>query len=189
MKVVDLINILEEHKDKELYHLNMGNPIKLSKSDVHLVEDNLFLELKGKNDLRFISDFEGLDHGFKPRFRTEQEMEIYRIQQKREERQFNYYFEVGAEVMIDEDVLFDIHKEQLSSLLGKKGVVKKCESSFHAYGQGKSYAHVVEWEGGYVTQDTDWNGANGEVEYDENFVPKNYLPTIYLIKAKDDSEN
>lgn len=189
MKVSDLIKKLEGHKDKELYHLNVGNPIKVSTLDIHIVGDNLFLELDGKHDFRFICDFESLDSGFTPRFRTEEELNIYKIQQKRESRQFNYHFEVGTEVMIDEEVLFDIHKEQLADLIGKKGVVKKCESNFHAYGQGKSYAHVVEWENGYKTQDTDWNGANEEVEYDENFVPKNYLPTIYLIKAKNDSEN
>lgn len=185
MKVSEFIKLLEDHKDKEFYHLNMGNPIQVSNIDIHIVDNNLFIEIEGKNDFRFISDFESLDSGFKPRMRTEVELDIYKIQKKREERQFNYYFEVGTEVMIDESILFDFHKEQVSHLLGKKGVVKKCESNFHAYGQGKAYAHVVEWETGYVTQDTDWTGVEGEVEYDENFVPKNYLPTIYLVKYEE----
>jgi hypothetical protein len=189
MKVSDLIKVLEEHKDKEFYHLNVGNPIQIQNIKTHIVGDVLFLEINGNHDFMYICEMESLDHGFTPRMRTESEMDLYKIQKKRDERNFNYYFEVGTEVMIDEEVLFDIHKEQLAHLLGKKGVVKKCESNFHAYGQGKSYAHVVEWENGYKTQDTDWNGANEEVEYDENFVPKNYLPTIYLIKFKDDTKD
>jgi hypothetical protein len=180
MKVSDLIKILEEHKDKDLYHLNIGNPIEVKTLNHHIVNDCFFLEMKGSHDFRFVSEMESIDDGFTPRLRTEQEMDLYTIQQKREGRQFNYYFPVGSEVMIDEEVLFDFHKEQLSHLIGLKGIVKKSESNFHAYGQGKSYAHVVEWENGTKTQDTDWIGEE-DVEYDEKtFMPKNYLSTIFL---------
>jgi hypothetical protein len=188
MKVSDLIKVLEEHKDKEFYHLSTGNPNYVSNIDIHIVDDNLFLEISGKHDLRFICDFESLDSGFTPRLRTEKELDIYRIQQKRESRQFDYYFDVGTEVVIDEDVLFSFHQEKFVNLLGKKGIIKKCESNFHAYGHGKSYSHVVEWENGYITQDTDWDGTKGDVECDELGVPKNYLPTIYLIKSESPSE-
>lgn len=180
MKVSDLIKILEEHKDKDLYHLNIGNPIEVKTLNHHIVNDCFFLEMKGSHDFRFVSEMESIDDGFTPRLRTEQEMDLYTIQQKREGRQFNYYFPVGSEVMIDEEVLFDFHKEQFSHLIGLKGIIKKSESNFHAYGQGKSYAHVVEWENGTKTQDTDWAGEE-DVEYDEKtFMPKNYLSTIFL---------
>jgi hypothetical protein len=59
--------------------------------------------------------------------------------------------------------------------------VKKSESNFHAYGQGKSYAHVVEWEDGSKTQDTDWI-VEEDFEYYEAMVPKNYLASIFLKK-------
>ena len=180
MKVSDLIKILEEHRDKELYHLNIGNPIDIQNIKTHIVDNCLFLEIKGKHDFRFISDMESLDEGFKPRLRTDDEMRIFDIQKKREQRQFNYYFDVDTEVMIDEEVLFDFHKDKFHHLFGKKGVVKKCESNFHAYGQGKSYAHVIEWEDGSKTQDTDWTQEG--VEYDVDFLPKNYLSTIFLKK-------
>ena len=183
MKVSDLIKILEEHKDKEFYHLNVGNPIEVKTINHHIVDDYFFLEIKGSNDLRFISEMESIDDGFTPRFRTEQEMQLYKMQQIRESREFNYDLPVGSEVVIDEDVLFDFHKEKFSHLIGIRGVVKKSESNFHAYGQGKSYAHVIEWEDGTKTQDTDWNGEE-DVEYDETtFMPKNFLSTIFLKKA------
>jgi len=182
MKVSDLIHILEEHKDKDFYHLNFANPIQVSGVETQVVEDVLFLKIKGNHDFRYISDMESLDEGFVPRLRSEEEMNIFKIQKKREERNFNYFFPVGSEVMIDEEVIFDFHKTQFSDLLGKKGIVKKSESNFHAYGQGKSYAHVVEWENGYITQDTDW--VDGNIEYDESGVPKNFLSTIYLTTYK-----
>lgn len=184
MKVSDLINVLEEHKDKEFYHLNVGNPIQINDIKTHIVDNVLFLEIQGKHDHRYISEMEGLDYGFTPRLRTESEMDLHKKQMIRESRVFNYYFEVGTEVMLDDELLFDILKEKLKHLIGLKGIVKKCESNFHAYGQGKSYAHVVEWEDGSITQDTDWTDEK-EVEYDtESFVPKNYLASIYLKKAE-----
>lgn len=180
MKVSDLIKILEEHRDKEFYHLNTGNPIEVKTLNHHIVGDYFFLELKGTHDFRFISEMESIDDGFTPRFRSGDELRIYEIQKKREERMFNYSFEVGTEVMIDEELLFDFHKEKFPHLFGLKGVVKKSESNFHAYGQGKSYAHVVEWEDGSKTQDTDW--VEEGVEYDEAGLPKNYLASIFLKK-------
>ena len=182
MKVSDLIKILEEHRDKEFYHLNVGNPIEVKNLNHHIVGDCFFLEIKGTHDFRFISEMESIDDGFTPRFRTGQELDLYKIQQIRESRQWDYCLPVGSEVMIDEEILFDFHKEKISHLIGLKGIVKKSESNFHAYGQGKSYAHVVEWEDGSKTQDTDWIGEE-DVEYDsDTFVPKNYLASIFLKK-------
>ena len=43
MKVSDLIKILEEHRDKEFYHLNMGNPIEVKTLNHHIVGDYFFL--------------------------------------------------------------------------------------------------------------------------------------------------
>ena len=43
MKVSDLIKILEEHKDKEFYHLNLGNPIEVKTINHHIVDDYFFL--------------------------------------------------------------------------------------------------------------------------------------------------
>lgn len=182
MKVSDLIKILEEHGDKEFYHLSTGNPIEVKTLNHHIVGDYFFLEMKGSHDFRFISEMESIDDGFTPRFRTESEMDLHRIQQIRESRQFEYYFPVGTEVMIDEEILFNFHTEKISQLIGLKGIVKKSESNFHAYGQGKTYAHVVEWEDGSKTQDTDWTGED-KVEYDpKTYMPKNYLASMFLKK-------
>lgn len=184
MKVSDLIKVLEEHKDKDFYHLNMGNPVEIQKIKTHIVGDALFLEINGKHDFRYISEMENLDYGFTPRLRTEQEMDLYRKQQIIESREFEYQFAVGEEVMLDDEIMFDILKEKVQYLIGLKGIVKKCVPGLKTYREGTNYAHVVEWEDGTITQDTDFRGEEN-VEYDEDtYMPKNYLSSIYLKKAE-----
>ena len=178
MIVSDLIKILEKHKDKKLYFLNVSGTNEVKEIKKQIVDDNFFLELIQKPDHKFMADFVSLKDGFSVRLRTEEEMESYRKSKIREQRQFDYYFKEGMEVMIDEEVLFEIDREKLSHLFGKKGIVKKCDSDLHAFAYGTSYYHVVEWEDGTKTQDGDFEAG---CEYDEQtFMPKNYVPTIYL---------
>lgn len=178
MKVSDLIKVLEQYKDKELYVLNIAGTNEVIKIKNQVIGEYFFLELTQKPDHKFMSDFISLQDGFSVRLRTEEELDSYRKGKIREDRQFNYYFKVGSEVMIDEEVLLDMDREKLSHLFGKKGIVKKCNSDLHAFAHGTSYYHVVEWDGGETTQDGDFGEG---VEYDiASFMPKNYVPTIYL---------
>lgn len=182
MKVSDLINVLLEHKDKNLYFLNSGSVNDILKIKKQIIGDDFCLDLEQKPEHKFIADFNGLKEGFSVRIRTDVEMEALRKAKIREERQFNYSFEEGSEVMIDEDVVLNNDTQRLSHLFGKKGIVKKCNWDIHAYGQGRSYYHIVDWGDGEKTQDGDF-GEN--TEYDPvTHMPKNYVPTIYLKAAK-----
>ena len=184
MKVSDLIKVLEEYKDLELYHLNVGNPIEVNNIKTHVLEDCLFLELKGMRNSKFITEMESIDEGFSPRLRTESEMKFHIIDKKLNDRAFNYFFEVGTEVVLDEEVLSDMDKERFGHLIGQVGIVKKCDSDIHGFAHGTSYGHAVEWKDGTRTQDIKYFEEDGE--YDENFMPKNYLATVFLKRASED---
>jgi hypothetical protein len=80
-----------------------------------------------------------------------------KIQKVLDEREWNYYFDEGAEVKID-DVNFDFLKPEtdffdstthfkIQSHLGKKGIVKKVSTDLHAFGRGSSYNMDVEFDG------------------------------------------
>ncbi len=182
MKVSDLIKILEEHKDKNLYFLNIATTNEVVGIKKQIIYDDFFLEFKQKPEHKFITDFNGLKEGFSIRLRSDGEMEALKKAQARESRQFNYFFEEGAEVMLDEYVIMDIDKERLSHLFGKIGIVKKCHSDLHSFAHGSSYCHVVEWSEGEKTQDGDFGE---DTEYDSvTYMPKNYVPTIYLKAAE-----
>ena len=178
-KVEDLIKTLEEHKDKNLYSLERGNPNSVLDYEIHIVEDNLFLEFsKTKIDNFFISDFENLDEGFTPRRRTDIEMEIFKKQEIVESRAYDYRFEIGDEVQIDESVMPDIIKDKHTHLFGKKGVIKKVQADNDIHYHGISYNHVVLWEDGSTTKDMEFNS----LDCDEFGFPNNFLSTVYLIK-------
>jgi hypothetical protein len=180
MKVSDLIKVLEKHKDKNLYMLNVASVNEVIKIKEHILDDCLFLDLSQKTDHKFITDFISLEEGFSVRFRTEQEMDAIDRARVREARQFNYYFEEGDKVVVDEYVVLLPDQTRVSKWFGKKGVVKKRGSDLHAFGRGTSYYHIVEWEDGSKTQDGEFDS---NCEYDEaTCMPKNFIPTIYLKK-------
>ena len=173
MKVSDIIKLLEPYSDKEFYHLRNGNTNKIEEIEIHLVDEVLFLSIKDKHDFNYISDFESLDEGFVPRKRTESELYILKIENLRESRRYDYSLEVGSTVVLDEEIMFDYDKENyFKDLIGKKGVVTNRTN------RGGECCHVVEWENGRVTKDTDFTDEN--IEYGENFMPKNYLASMYL---------
>jgi len=70
-----------------------------------------------------------------------------------EEREWNYYFDVGTKVTIDgdtnppDDPIKSFYPYDLKSLVGKEGIVKKIGWDLHAFGQGKSYYMDVEFGG------------------------------------------
>lgn len=181
MKVSDLIEVLEKHKDKNLYILNVASPNEVVNIDQQIIDDNFFLNLSQRPDHKFIADFISLEKGFSVRLRTESEMKAVKKARIREERQFNYFFKEGDEVVVDEDVVMDLDKNRISPWINKKGVVVKSGKDMHAFGQGTSYYHIVKWEDGSQTQDGEFDP---HCEYDENTcVPKNFIPTIYLKKS------
>jgi hypothetical protein len=180
MKVSDLIEVLEKYKDKNLYMLNVASPNEVINISQQIIDDDFFLILSQKPDHKFISDFISLEEGFSVRHRTEPEMEAIKKARIREERQFNYFFKEGDEVVVDEDIVLELDKKRISPWVGKKGTVLKCGSDMHAFGQGTSYYHIVEWNDGSKTQDGEFGPY---CEYDnESCMPKNHVPTIYLKK-------
>lgn len=181
MKVSDLIKYLEDYKDKELYLLNQGVACEITEVKNQVIGELLFLDIKQKPNHEFISDFEGLQKGYVVRHRTPNEMEALNKARVREQRTFNYKFEKGDKVIIDQEVVLDMDVKRLSHLFDKVGVIKKSWSEMHVFGQGRAYYHEVEWEGGQLTKDGDFVEEN--IEYDnETFMPKNYVPTVYLKK-------
>jgi len=65
------------------------------------------------------------------------------------ERGFNYFFEEGTEVTINGDEISknEFHLIKLDEYVGKKGVVKKVSSDFHAFGRGKLYLMDIDFDG------------------------------------------
>ena len=71
------------------------------------------------------------------------------------ERDFNYYFDVGTEVMLDEETLpaegvVTFNPIKLREFIGKKGIVKSVNSDLHAFAHGTSYNMDIEFEGELV---------------------------------------
>jgi hypothetical protein len=74
-----------------------------------------------------------------------------------EEREWNYSFGEGEEVMFAPDLPdsyfesngdFNVyHLKQFKDYRGKKGIVTKCWSDLHAFGRGSSYMCVVKFDG------------------------------------------
>jgi hypothetical protein len=74
-----------------------------------------------------------------------------------EEREWNYYFNGGDEVMYAQDLsdsffesgeeIFYPNFSKFKDYRGKKGVVKKCWSDLHAFGKGSSYMCEVHFDG------------------------------------------
>ena len=73
MIVSDLIKILEKHKDKKLYFLNVSATNEVTEIKKQIVDDNLFLKFTQKTDNKFIADFVSLKDGFSVRTRNEEE--------------------------------------------------------------------------------------------------------------------
>lgn len=76
------------------------------------------------------------------------------LDNKFNEREFNYYFDEGTEVMLDEETGLpdgtDFYPINLQQHAGKKGVVKKVTKGLHAYGRGTSYDMDIEFDGELV---------------------------------------
>ena len=71
------------------------------------------------------------------------------------EREWNYYFDVGTEVMLDKRILPSeegetFHPIKLRPFVGKVGVVKKVGSDLHAFCCGTSYYMNIEFDGELV---------------------------------------
>ena len=68
------------------------------------------------------------------------------------EREFNYFFDEGTEVTINGDEIskVEFHLVELDEYVGKKGVVKKLYSDFHAFGRGKLYIMDIDFDGTLV---------------------------------------
>lgn len=74
-----------------------------------------------------------------------------------EEREWNYYFGEGEEVMFapdlpdsyfkSEDNPYDPYLSKFKDYRGKKGIVTKCWSDLHAFGRGSSYMCEVKFDG------------------------------------------
>lgn len=70
-----------------------------------------------------------------------------------DERMFNYYFDVGTIVELDEEVIptdddvFSPYPPNMKQHLGKEGIVKDYYSDLHAFGRGWSYHMDVEFGG------------------------------------------
>jgi len=104
--------------------------------------------------------------------RRSKEWGILNVSQLIESRTFNYYFEEGTEVMLDEYVMSDTYKRVYVDLIGRKAIVTRCYSDFHAFAQGSSYGHDLKFEDGvYIPQGID----------ETTFMPMGYIPT-YMIK-------
>ena len=68
-------------------------------------------------------------------------------------REFNHVFKPGTEVMLDESVLDMDEKEYYKNEIGVKGIVIRHYSDLHAFGQGSSYGHEVQFENGVIRGD------------------------------------
>lgn len=68
-----------------------------------------------------------------------------------DDRLFNYYFIEGTEVILDDKNITikdsDFNPYKLEQYIGKKGVVTRCASDMHAFGQGSSYVLDVDFDG------------------------------------------
>ena len=71
------------------------------------------------------------------------------IQDLIDTRTFNYYFKVGDEVQVDENIILNESStcNLVKDHIGKKGIVRGCHSDLHAYGRGSSYSMDVEFDG------------------------------------------
>lgn len=103
--------------------------------------------------------------------RRSREWELLNINKLIESREFNYYFEEGESVMLDEYVMSDDYKRVYFELIGKKATVTRCYSDFHAFGKGSSYEHDLEFDGAKIPK-----GIDGKT-----FMPMGYIPT-YMLK-------
>lgn len=69
------------------------------------------------------------------------------------QREWNYYFDEGTEVMLDKRILptdETFSPLKLRQHIGKKGIVKKVNCDLHAYGRGSSYNMDIEFDGELV---------------------------------------
>ena len=89
----------------------------------------------------------------------------------RESRMFEYYFNEGEEVMLDESAMSKEELNDFKDILGKKGIIKKCWSDLHGFLQGSAYQHTVEFDGVLFGEDL-------------NNYSKNYIDTPLLIAYK-----
>lgn len=93
------------------------------------------------------------------------------------ERDFNYYFEVGSKVKIDWDMLTPEQQKEFSEVKDMVATVTKCSSDLHAFGRGSSYQHELEFENGLCS-------PKKPVKYCEHtYAPINYIPTYAIIKV------
>lgn len=71
------------------------------------------------------------------------------IQEIIDTRAFNYYFKVGDEVQVDENIILNESTtcNLVKDHIGKKGIVRECHTDLHAYGRGTSYSIDVEFDG------------------------------------------
>jgi hypothetical protein len=74
------------------------------------------------------------------------------IEDVRESRVFNYYFEKGEIVKLDVELMDTIGMDKYSDLIGLHAVVTDCYSDLHSFGRGSSYSHHVKFENGYETK-------------------------------------
>jgi len=67
-----------------------------------------------------------------------------------DDRWFNYYFVEDTEVMLDDKnitIRDSTFNPSMEKHIGKKGIVTRCASDMHAFGQGSSYVLDVDFSG------------------------------------------
>jgi hypothetical protein len=169
----EIVKYFEEYKTNndgtKYYH-------QLEDFNIIITNDNEVHQLNSDHEIQGV-ELKTLNE-FKVRFKsfTGENLILPPPKTPMEEREWNYYFDEGEEVMFAPDLpdsYFDSVSYYLEHTLldlskfkdyrGKKGIVTKCWSDLHAFGRGSSYMCVVKFDG--LTHST---MCQFLVKYDEN---------------------
>ena len=70
---------------------------------------------------------------------------------RRENREFNYYFNIGDKITLDTTVMTSYELEKYENIIGVGGVITECYSDFHAFSRGSAYQHQISFDNGIKT--------------------------------------